>query len=169
MEVYTHDDFAIQLTAEVIHKIREQTFTCLPEEACGVLLGTVSKKSLLLDDYIPVRNTAANPQHHFALDPVHWTSLLFNERRICGLFHSHPASPPVPSQADFNQLQSFGGLLKVYFIGSPQLSQPGDLLLYAYRIRKEFSPPHRTSHPSQDQESKVWTLRQEDFTILHST
>ncbi|UNK17065.1 M67 family metallopeptidase [Paenibacillus sp. N3/727] len=169
MSVHTHDEFSLQLTAEVLYKIREQTFTCLPEEACGVLLGTPSDKRLLIDDYIPVRNTAADPQHHFSLDPALWTSLLFSEQRICGLFHSHPTSLPLPSQEDFSQLHSFGSLLKVYLIGSPQLSQPDNFLLNAYRIVKDYSPPQNPSRSSQETKHWAWTLRQEDYTLLRST
>ncbi|MGM1046934.1 MAG: Mov34/MPN/PAD-1 family protein [Bacillota bacterium] len=169
MEVYTHEDFSIQLTAEVFHKISKQTFTCLPEEACGVLLGNLSERHLLMDDYIPIRNTAADPRHQFSLDPVQWTSLLLKKHRIYGLFHSHPSSLPVPSQDDLHQLQSFGGLFHVYFIGSPQNSQPGNLLLQAYLIVKDCSSPQATSSSSQESNRWMWSLRQEDYTLLRST
>ncbi|WP_158702659.1 Mov34/MPN/PAD-1 family protein [Paenibacillus faecalis] len=155
------NDFPIQITSEVLHKIREQTFSCLPEEACGVFLGNLSERGLRLDDYIAIPNTATDPKLYFSLDPVVWTALLFNEPRICGLYHSHPTSPPLPSIEDLKQLQSFGGLLKVYFIGSPQLSSPGDYQLRAYQI----IPDQRRAPERNGQQ---WTLSQKDYVILRS-
>lgn len=166
MEVHDPSHNPIQITREVIHSIGKHMTTCLPEEACGILLGSSSEYSLLLDDYIPVRNTASEPRHRFSLEPAAWTSLLLSEPRICGLFHSHPADPPVPSQDDIRQLQAFGSLFKVYFIGTPFMSNPGGILLHAYEIIQE-TIPLKLSEPYEMKNH--WSLSQADYALLSTT
>lgn len=156
----------IQITRKVIHSVGKHMITCLPEEACGILLGRCSQNILLLDDYIPVRNTASEPWHHFSLEPAAWTSLLLSEPRICGLFHSHPKGSPVPSQDDICQLQAFGSLFKVYFIGSPSTSNPDGILLHTYKII-QGPRPLGLSDPSD--KKNHWSLSKVDYSLLGTT
>ncbi|GIO95909.1 hypothetical protein J14TS5_09950 [Paenibacillus lautus] len=121
--------------------ISDYTYDCLPEEACGVLIGhsSATSRSLTVTQFIPITNTAEFPLHSFHLDPVQWTRLVLTEKRIVGLFHSHPHTSPEPSGEDLLQLPSFGGLLQVYAIGSP--AAPNDLCLrplqlQAYKIMR---------------------------------
>lgn len=166
MDIYNPVEGPLGITTKVLYSIRQHVFSCLPEEACGVLLGHTAEGILQIDEYIPVRNTAADPLHHFSLDPAAWTTLLLKEPRICGLFHSHPASLPVPSWEDIRQLQSFGNLLQMYFIGTPHLHGPDEFLLQAYQIMKEPT----LHHPSgSDDGTKRWMLRPADYILLCST
>ncbi|MFC7680832.1 M67 family metallopeptidase [Paenibacillus sp. GCM10028914] len=162
MDINNSVEVPFRITSEVMDLVTEHTFTCLPEEACGIILGNTTEGTLQLDGYIPVPNRAADPLHHFSLDPEIWTSLLFTEPRICGLFHSHPTSPPAPSKEDLLQLQSFGGLLQVYFIGSPLRFDSKELSLRAYRIMRKpmiatASKPHEALKP--------WILKAVDYTL----
>lgn len=134
----------------------------LPEEACGVLIGHADEasRSITVTQFIPVKNTAEFPLHSFHLDPVQWTRLVLAEKGIVGLFHSHPHTTPDPSGEDLLQLQSFGGLLRVYAIASPAVpgaSGLNALQLHAYKIirseeeRESFSqlPPSSWSLPGR--------------------
>ncbi|WP_422657650.1 Mov34/MPN/PAD-1 family protein [Paenibacillus sp. EC2-1] len=169
MNIYNPAEGHIKMTTKVLDSIRQHTFACLPEEACGVLLGQTSKDNQIIDEYIPVRNTASDPRHHFSLDPVTWTSLVLKEPRICGLFHSHPASFPIPSWEDISQLQYFGSLLQIYFIGTPNLFVPDDFNLEAYQIMKEPTLQSAWKSNRKVDETKRYMLRPLDYVISCST
>lgn len=108
----------------------------LPNEACGILLGKSYDNEIRLNEFIPVPNAAAEPLHHFELDPNTWIKHLLGTPDIIGLFHSHPTSYPVPSQADLDSLQHYGSLLKVFLIGSVYPDHK-HMILNAYSIQKD--------------------------------
>lgn len=127
------------LHAAVQQQISDYTYHCLPQEACGVLIGhsSTARRSVTVTKFIPIKNTAEFPLHSFHLDPVHWTRLVLTEKGIVGLFHSHPHTFPEPSSEDLLHLQAFGGLLQVYAIGSPPTPNAPDtkpLQLHTYKI-----------------------------------
>jgi proteasome lid subunit RPN8/RPN11 len=70
-----------------------------PLECCGLLLGTPGR----LDVALPARNLLASPAR-FALDPVDHFAAVRRARAlgvdVVGVYHSHPASAPVPSPRD---------------------------------------------------------------------
>lgn len=127
------------LHAAVQQHISDYTYDCLPQEACGVLIGhsSAARRSVTVTQFFPIKNTAEFPLHSFHLDPVEWTRLVLTEKGIVGLFHSHPDTFPEPSGEDLQQLHSFGGLLQVYAIGSPAAPNAPDskpLQLHTYKI-----------------------------------
>ena len=64
-----------------------------PKESCGLLLNIKGKER-----YHPCRNLSTNNQY-FILDPEDYVK--GNKRgEIIAIVHSHPFTPPVPSQAD---------------------------------------------------------------------
>ncbi|MCY4146727.1 MAG: M67 family metallopeptidase [Chloroflexi bacterium] len=71
-----------------------------PCEACGLLAG----KGGLISLTLPVANSAAMPEQAFALAPDEHLRRLkqIDERGLdwLGVYHSHPTTPPIPSQAD---------------------------------------------------------------------
>ncbi|MCY4464310.1 MAG: M67 family metallopeptidase [Chloroflexi bacterium] len=71
-----------------------------PREACGLLAG----KGALISLALPVANAAAMPEQEFALAPDEQLRGLkeIDERGLdwLGVYHSHPVSPPIPSQSD---------------------------------------------------------------------
>ncbi|MCE3047079.1 M67 family metallopeptidase [Helicobacter kayseriensis] len=75
-----------------------------PQECCGYLLGSTQGQNNLLQSYIPMPNTHKTPQTHFAFDPLDQLQAfgILKQKRlqIIGVFHSHPNSPPIPSQED---------------------------------------------------------------------
>ncbi|MGO4785946.1 M67 family metallopeptidase [Paenibacillus sp. 2KB_20] len=155
------------LHAAVQQHISDYTYDCLPEEACGVLIGHSSaiSRSVTVTQFTPVKNTAEFPLHSFHLDPVQWTRLVLTEKGIIGLFHSHPHTSPEPSGEDLLQLPSFGGLLQVYAIGSPAApNAPGlkPLQLHAYKIMRE----KETAELDSDLPSNSWVRPAAEFYSL---
>lgn len=91
---------------EIIKKASEHALRDYPLESCGVVID---------GEYVPMRNAAADPEHHkaddkdcpcqrcsFAIDPDELISVL-NGRDPEGYIHSHPDGPFYPSAADMQQ------------------------------------------------------------------
>ncbi len=76
------------------HAVRE-----LPNECCGVLLGT----NTTVERCIPIRSDPPSPDA-FYMDPCEQVAVFTDmERRgeqLLGIYHSHPTTPPVPSTTD---------------------------------------------------------------------
>ncbi|GAB6926401.1 hypothetical protein JCM10914A_03840 [Paenibacillus sp. JCM 10914] len=124
------------IRSDVMQHLAEHLYACFPYEACGVLIGVLDgqKQVYTVTRIIPIKNTAEDPLHSFALDPKLWTTTLFTERGIIGLFHSHPHSTPAPSGNDLAQLQSFGGLMRIYAIAAPAVFEQRTIHLETYKI-----------------------------------
>ncbi|MBE9914336.1 M67 family metallopeptidase [Paenibacillus donghaensis] len=125
----------IWLCASCKKQISEHLTSGLPYETCGVLQGRADMDGLWIDNFIPIRNAAPDPLHHFSLHPEDWTKACLRGDGLIGLFHSHPHSPPLPSSEDLRQLPLFAGMLGVYLIGSPD-GDDGEIRLNGYRIRQ---------------------------------
>jgi len=65
-----------------------------PKESCGLLLNIRGKEK-----YFPCRNLAMTSHQCFILDPEDYIKGS-NLGDIVGIIHSHPITPPTPSQAD---------------------------------------------------------------------
>lgn len=109
----------IRLDSSVQLMLGKHLLTCLPHEACGLLLGTAAAGGILISSYVPLSNVAPDPLHTFVPDPGEWVKAMYSDPAPIGLFHSHPASLPWPSQSDMQGLQALGPEFKVYLIGSP--------------------------------------------------
>jgi proteasome lid subunit RPN8/RPN11 len=110
--------------AEMIAHAREAA----PNECCGLLVGAGS----LIDECVRVRNVDPMPATRYRLDPAEHIAvnrrLRGTDRTVVGCYHSHPHSPPVPSETDRAEAyyQDF-----VWVIVS---LQPREGALAAYRI-----------------------------------
>lgn len=76
----------------------------LPDEACGVLLGTVSDGTVRIRAYRGVPNDAARAATAFAI-PADRVRALQQEAEasgadVVGFWHSHPQGPGAPSSTD---------------------------------------------------------------------
>lgn len=90
----------VRIARRVSEAILAHTQADLPNEACGLLLGT----PFHISEARPARNVAENPRSHFEIDPA----LLLAAHReargqnlaIVGHYHSHPNGQPEPSKRD---------------------------------------------------------------------
>jgi proteasome lid subunit RPN8/RPN11 len=75
----------------------------LPDEACGLIAGSVSGDIKTVSVVYPLTNTDASPEH-FSLHPKEQLDAIKDMRARgvapLGNFHSHPASPSRPSAED---------------------------------------------------------------------
>jgi desampylase len=90
----------VGIAAGVLDAVEAHARSVLPEECCGLLLGTAAG----IVDAVRSANLSDDPARRFLLDP----QAHFHARRIArdrglavvGFYHSHPDSEPVPSESD---------------------------------------------------------------------
>ncbi len=84
--------------AIVAHARREA-----PNECCGLLVG----QAQCIERRVETRNAAHTPRTRYLVDPRQHFALIRElrgtAREIVGAYHSHVASPAVPSQADIER------------------------------------------------------------------
>ena len=75
----------------------------LPNEACGLLGGTVDGKDRIIEKVYYLTNIDAS-REHFSMDPKEQFEAVKDMRAnglsLIGNFHSHPESPSRPSEED---------------------------------------------------------------------
>lgn len=123
----------ILLNSLSAQKLTEHTFLHLPQEICGVLLGTSAADGIQIEQFIPIRNIAPDPLHTFILNPAEWVPHALMTQQLIGIVHSHPNSNPTPSSEDLDYLHLYAGMLKVYLICSPNMIT-STLTIHAYHI-----------------------------------
>lgn len=91
-----------------------------PREACGLLAG----KGDLISLALPVANAAEQPEQAFALAPDEQLRRLkqIDEHGLdwLGVYHSHPGSPPIPSQSDLSGAADSALLQLIVSLANPQ-------------------------------------------------
>jgi [CysO sulfur-carrier protein]-S-L-cysteine hydrolase len=120
----------ITIPQKLVLEIFEQGYKDLPNETCGLLVGTENEISKVY----PLNNTDQSPEH-FSFDPVDQFQVLRAARAegltVIANYHSHPASPARPSVEDI-RLAYDPNIL--YFIASLEAETP---ILKAFKIIKE--------------------------------
>ena len=79
----------------LLHAQRED-----PKESCGLLLNIKGKER-----YYPCQNLAITNHQEFILNPEDYVKA-DNLGDIVAVVHSHPSTPPIPSQADRIKLRA---------------------------------------------------------------
>jgi proteasome lid subunit RPN8/RPN11 len=89
-----------QLNAIVAHAIQDA-----PHEACGLIAGKAGNAGCLF----PIKNAAAYPEKHFAMDSAAllkaYKAIEADNLDCIAVYHSHPTSEPIPSQEDIREAQ----------------------------------------------------------------
>jgi proteasome lid subunit RPN8/RPN11 len=103
-----------------------------PNEACGVLGGNLFTGGQRADLAVPVVNLLADPRR-YRMDP-RGLMAAFDRIEDAGLeevayFHSHPASPPHPSQTDIAEARIGTVRMLIVSLQDPQNPSAGFYLL----------------------------------------
>jgi proteasome lid subunit RPN8/RPN11 len=89
----------VTITALALESIVAAARLAAPAECCGLLLGLGDA----IAQAVHARNIAANP-NRFIIDPADHIAIRRDARQrdleVVGFYHSHPHSPPRPSETD---------------------------------------------------------------------
>jgi len=98
----------LTLPAAIAEQLLAHARAELPNEACGLLAGTRSGDAVTVLEFHPTRNAEASPMR-YDVHPDDLVRIVFGiedaGRELVGIFHSHVASPAVPSATDLRQAQ----------------------------------------------------------------
>ena len=89
------------LSSKLIQEMIRHAISCLPEEACGLLVG-VGKR---VYEIIPVENIAHSHVRYHMKPQDQLNAFLYIEEKgwdLLGIDDSHPNGPETPSGADMN-------------------------------------------------------------------
>lgn len=90
----------LAVARSVIATLLAEAARAMPEEACGLLLGTDNR----IEAAIPTRNVHPTPGTHFEIDPAALIAAHKAARaggpQIAGYWHSHPRGSAEPSATD---------------------------------------------------------------------
>ena len=93
----------VWLTREQARLIVDHAQSTAPHEACG-LVGGRGEQAL---EVIPITNAADNPTTNYFLSPEEQVTAMLQFQRqnleLVAIYHSHPATRPIPSQTDIRQ------------------------------------------------------------------
>lgn len=97
------ENSVIKMKKADLEKIIGHAKSCLPNEACGLIAGTVNDNVREIKAVYLLTNTDASNEH-FSLDPKEQLTAI-KDMRAKGLvplgnWHSHPESPSRPSEED---------------------------------------------------------------------
>ena len=109
---------SLALRTSVNEIVRSHLREAYPEEGCGVLIGTESNGTRVIERAEPLANQRQDSKaNRYSISPE---QLLLAEREarareldIVGFFHSHPDHPPVPSAFDLEHAWPFYSYLIV--------------------------------------------------------
>lgn len=111
-----------------------------PSECCGLLVGD----RFSIERAVRARNRETSPTRYLIDPEDHFTAIHIARvegKRVIGAYHSHPASPPVPSPTDI--AEASGGADFLYLIVS--LARPeGETS--AYRLKRGSVIPVELVH-----------------------
>lgn len=94
----------ITLKKEDYEKILAHALAGLPDEACGLIAGTVDEKGNKTIEKVYLLTNVDHSNEHFSLDPKEQLAAIRDMRTLgyqpLGNWHSHPESPSRPSEED---------------------------------------------------------------------
>ena len=94
----------LSIAASVLEQIGEYAISCYPEEACGLLVGSVATNTVL--EFHPCTNIARSARV-YTLDPLQHLRIDRNAEdrglEVIGVIHSHTHTEAYPSATDVAQ------------------------------------------------------------------
>jgi proteasome lid subunit RPN8/RPN11 len=95
----------IQISPELLHKIKIHGEKSYNEECCGALLGKFNDTEFTIYDLIEfINEKEENREKRFLISPAQYRSAeitaMQKNMELLGFYHSHPDHPAVPSQFD---------------------------------------------------------------------
>ncbi len=95
---------AFTISSQVDDALRALSLSCLPDEACGLLVGPDADTA---DELHVMQNIHEPPRlRRYRIDPLAYADVddrvAAQGRQVVGIFHSHPPAPAVPSQFDLD-------------------------------------------------------------------
>jgi proteasome lid subunit RPN8/RPN11 len=96
----------VRIRNEVVDAILAHARAESPRECCGLLIGHAGD----IVEAVPAANVAADPIRRYEIDPADYLQQIKRcrstaadggrELAVIGAYHSHPNSPPEPSETD---------------------------------------------------------------------
>lgn len=97
----------LRLSRGQIQVMIQQAREGYPQEICGLIAGDGETAR----DVLPVPNRASNPTRHFFMDEAALLKALkqidANHQELLAVYHSHPASDPIPSDEDIQAARQY--------------------------------------------------------------
>jgi proteasome lid subunit RPN8/RPN11 len=112
---------ALRIRQRVLDELLAHAREALPEECCGLIVGTPD----LVERAVRARNLRGSPSRYL-IDPADHFAAIRMARidgwSVIGAYHSHPASPPLPSDRDVAEATSPTFAYLIVAPGSPAVS-----------------------------------------------
>ena len=97
----------VRIYRDVVESFFDHCVKCLPEEACGVFLGSLDQNVSTAEEFIPITNVD-HSETHFTFDQAEFMKITKQVRRknkkIISVVHSHPKGPHRITSEDLNLL-----------------------------------------------------------------
>lgn len=105
----------IQISQAILDQMLQHILSCLPEEACGLLGGSLASGRARV--CLPIENEVHSPTR-FRMEPSAQLNAFYEFEQkgldLVAFFHSHPAGPPMPSPTDLEEFAYPGVLTLIW-------------------------------------------------------
>ncbi|MBL41485.1 MAG: hypothetical protein CMM49_02365 [Rhodospirillaceae bacterium] len=131
----------IFIRKKIINKIKLEAKKTFPEECCGFLSGIRNKEIYKIDEFHPSENISQTPELGFEINPECQINLQkklrLSNRKILGIYHSHPNGSVNLSAKDIYFFNDKGLL---WFIVALREKKHSKVLVYMRKdcVSKEF-------------------------------
>jgi [CysO sulfur-carrier protein]-S-L-cysteine hydrolase len=109
----------LNISSDIRRLMMEHAQACLPQEACGFLLGSGSE----VEKIFPVTNVLHSPTA-FRMDPAEQLKVLVWQQEhnldLLAIYHSHPTGPNYPSARDLAEFAYPGSPYLIVTLGGRQ-------------------------------------------------
>ena len=116
---------ALTLTSEAHAAILKAAARSAPDEACGLLFGSVGPTGTRIETATVTANVHAEPARHFEIDPAALIAAHKAARaggpQLIGYFHSHPNGLARPSATDAAMAAADGRIWAIAAAGAVSL------------------------------------------------